>query len=336
MNCIDCKKQISKHSKRCQSCCKKGKLHPLFGMCTKVSHTCDICKKEFNVTFSKRNTSKYCSLKCLYIGLKKQVKKICKSCGKEFEVKLSRAKESKFCSFSCKFPNRNKKFEKRCKICQKVFIKPQNRSLGEWFSKTKYCSLKCGWRSKLGKIGPNKGKTYEESFGIEKALDIKKRVGIGSKGRISWNKGKNKFIDSRVASTARKLKGHLVSEFTRKKISENVKRGLTPERIKRSLKFKVPNKDESHLNKLLKINFPHEWKFVGDGKVIIEKKNPDFININGKKQIIEMYGTYWHKPEEVQPRIDTFAKYGYKTLVVWDYELDDETKVIERVKNLSS
>ena len=36
-----------------------------------------------------------------------------------------------------------------------------------------------------------------------------------------------------------------------------------------------------------------EYDFVGDGKIMIGTKNPDFINIKIKK-IIEVFGDYWH------------------------------------------
>jgi len=66
-------------------------------------------------------------------------------------------------------------------------------------------------------------------------------------------------------------------------------------------------------------NLPYEY--VGDGKVIIEGKNPDFINTNSVKAIIEVYGEYWHKPEDELERISYFAKYGYRTLILWDKDI---------------
>lgn len=101
-----------------------------------------------------------------------------------------------------------------------------------------------------------------------------------------------------------------------------------------SKSHRSPNGTELVLNQLLKTNFPHEWKFVGNGRVVIEGKNPDFININGKKLIIDLFGKHWHDEDEIEPRINLFAKYGYKTLILWDYELKDEKNAIERIKNL--
>ena len=58
-----------------------------------------------------------------------------------------------------------------------------------------------------------------------------------------------------------------------------------------------------------------------------------FINVNGKKLIIEVFGDYWHR-QNVKPyhvnegRVDVYAKYGYKTLIIWERE----TKNVEELK----
>lgn len=95
------------------------------------------------------------------------------------------------------------------------------------------------------------------------------------------------------------------------------------------------NKPESLLNNLLNICLDREYKFIGDGKVIIDGFNPDFINTNGQKKIIELYGDYWHNRKEVKERdkrrIKSYKKYGYKTLIFWEYELKEPEHVIAKV-----
>lgn len=78
-----------------------------------------------------------------------------------------------------------------------------------------------------------------------------------------------------------------------------------------------PNKLEQ---KVLKMLEPYGWEFVGDGQVWIVGKNPDFIHRESKR-LIEVFGDYWHKLEEVQERIDHFAKYGWQCEVVWESEI---------------
>lgn len=90
---------------------------------------------------------------------------------------------------------------------------------------------------------------------------------------------------------------------------------------------------ETYFLSLLDSYFPNEWKYVGDGQVIIDGKCPDFINVNGKKEIIETYGNYWHRNDNPQDRIDKFAKFGYKTLVIWENELQDTASAVSKIKN---
>lgn len=77
--------------------------------------------------------------------------------------------------------------------------------------------------------------------------------------------------------------------------------------------------------------FPGDWKFVGDGQLIIAGKCPDFVNVNGQKKIIELFGDYWHKGQNPKARIAVFKPFGYKTLVVWEHELRNVGKLRRRL-----
>jgi hypothetical protein len=99
-------------------------------------------------------------------------------------------------------------------------------------------------------------------------------------------------------------------------------------------KISIPNKQEIIIINLLNEIFPGKYKFVGDFKIWIGGKNPDFINEIDKK-LIEFFGKNWHKKEDEKQRIDHFKKYGYKTLVIWDYELKDMNNVKDKIKNFS-
>lgn len=80
---------------------------------------------------------------------------------------------------------------------------------------------------------------------------------------------------------------------------------------------------------------PKEYKFTGDGGIILGGFNPDFINCNGQKKIIELYGDYWHNKKELisrdKRRLKTYKKYGYKLLIIWEHELKDPEKVISKI-----
>jgi len=101
----------------------------------------------------------------------------------------------------------------------------------------------------------------------------------------------------------------------------------------------IPNKPETILLELLQNLFPDEYKYVGDGSILIGFKNPDFVNINGQKKVIELFGDYWHsegvtgvsEEQHVQERKDTFRKYGYQTLVIWEHELENTDLTKQKV-----
>lgn len=96
-----------------------------------------------------------------------------------------------------------------------------------------------------------------------------------------------------------------------------------------------PNKPESTILSILDSIYPNEWKFVGDGQVIICGKNPDFININGQKKIIELFGDYWHRGQNPQDRIDVFKPFGYDTLVIWERELKQIESVVDKIREFA-
>jgi len=103
---------------------------------------------------------------------------------------------------------------------------------------------------------------------------------------------------------------------------------------------KTPNKPEKLLRKLLNEFLPSEYKFVGNNKIVIDTFNPDFVNCNGQKKIIELFGCYWHKCSQCgfgnertldKKRLGVYKKFGYKTLIVWEHELKNLDKVKDKI-----
>ena len=94
-----------------------------------------------------------------------------------------------------------------------------------------------------------------------------------------------------------------------------------------------PNKPETFLLNLLNKLFPNEYKYVGDFQFFLGGKNPDFMNVNGRKDLIELYGDYWHKNDDPQDRIDHFKQFGFNTLVIWEKELKDQEKLMEKLQD---
>jgi very-short-patch-repair endonuclease len=128
------------------------------------------------------------------------------------------------------------------------------------------------------------------------------------------------------------------SEASKKKIGsanvENMKRlWQDPEYIKMQMRAHniCPNKAEKRLDLVLQDLFPNEYKFVGDGQFILARKCPDFVNINGQKKIIELFGEHVHTEEEAQDRCSLFAEYGYQTLIIWFNEIWDVSTLVSKL-----
>ena len=90
-----------------------------------------------------------------------------------------------------------------------------------------------------------------------------------------------------------------------------------------------PNNLEQKLVCIIqKYNLP--YKFCGNGNLWIGNHNPDFININGKKEVIEVFGNYWHskevigKSEEVHVKefINHYLQYGFSCKIIWENEIN--------------
>jgi hypothetical protein len=186
---------------------------------------------------------------------------------------------------------------------------------------------------------------HPEALTRLKTMGIGKHFNVGSvrsaeaniKSSISLKKTleRNPELRRRFAETARKLghnnKGKKRSTEVRKKLSEiNKRRWLDEEYIKRFIQVLNlrPNKTELKLQALLNEVEPNHYKYAGDGSMIIAGKLPDFVNANGLKKIIELFGRYWHNPEEVPERVARFKEFGWDCLVIWD----DEFKDVERLK----
>ncbi len=148
----------------------------------------------------------------------------------------------------------------------------------------------------------SRGKTYEEIYGTEKAERLKSNHSHDIK-EIIKDRGKEWLSHF----------GNFESRPTR------------PEKL-----FK---------NLIKEVCFP--LKYTGDGSYWIGCMNPDFIEINGMKVCIEIFGDYWHN-ENINKSIHSSARYknrlkmydkeGWKCLIIWEKELKNKDKVIDRVR----
>ena len=154
------------------------------------------------------------------------------------------------------------------------------------------------------------------------------RIRIGNIFRALWKDPEYRIKNSKSMSRSKSMTNNPnVIEARKKKWKD-------PEYVAKQMKSRgvKPNKLEKHFEKFLNNLYPNEWKFVGDGQLIIGGKCPDFVNVNGKKKLIEFWGDYWHKGQNPQDRIDKFKPFGWDTLVVWEKELKDIDKLKIKLK----
>jgi hypothetical protein len=180
-----------------------------------------------------------------------------------------------------------------------------------------------------GRPSPMKGKHLTEEH--------KRKISEANKGEICWRKGipHTKETKKKMSFAA---KGRHPSLETRKKISHALMerwknaeyRNRIVTAIMKGWRIK-PNKKEILLDSILESLFPNEWKYVGDGQLIISGKCPDFWNGNGK--VLELFGDYFHKGENPQERIDFFQQHNFDCCVIWEHELKQPEALREKIIN---
>jgi len=132
-----------------------------------------------------------------------------------------------------------------------------------------------------------------------------------------------------IGKPSPRLGAHL-SDETKRKIGEAqldriawwIERGLPNPRAYST----EPTKPERILIKVIE-EHGLPFRYVGNGQVILGGLNPDFINVNGEKQIIEVFGDYWHNLPDIEyhrtekGRREAYLKFGYTTMILWEHDL---------------
>lgn len=166
---------------------------------------------------------------------------------------------------------------------------------------------------------------------------------------LPWNKGKHgiyskEHIRKLIISHKDKDVSHLHTEKVRKKISKVLRKyWKDPKFIDKMVKaynFK-PNKPEILLEQIIN-QLTSDFKYNGDFSqgIAIGGKIPDFVNCNGKKQVIEMFGNFWHDPKRRKVKLNQtydgtirhYKKYGWNCLIIWEKELKDMGVVREKIE----
>ncbi len=266
----------------------------------RIKISCRNCGNEFEVPNCRKDEAKFCSRKCksnsmkgntpwnknkkmnkeLYpnygmrnknhteetkrriklIKSKNQVKLICKTCNKEFKVRPSLQNKRKFCSRECYVQSEEHRLVRRNLRPHK---KGEYKHSKETIEKQKITRKERYPNGIINKGCFKKGnksylenKTLEEVFGKKKALEIKKKMSIAS-----INKWKDPIYREKTIKAC--LKGLL----------------------------KRPTKYEKRIAELcIENNLP--FIYTGNGTFLINFKNPDFVNFQGKI-VIEVFSNYF-------------------------------------------
>lgn len=292
---------------------------------------------------------------------------VCSACGVEFKAWPSEIRRGrKYCSSQCYWkvhPNRRLEQEGLEETLRELYV--ENKLTTIQIAKRFKCDPKTVtyWMDKFNILR----RTPSEIFQMNnpaKCPEVREKMRLAARKR--WAKPEEREKD-RKAHLGKQLskehrekiskslignkyrKGIPHSKENRKKIGEASKRQWkNPEYARKVITAlqEEPNKSERELIELMKKNrFP--FKYVGDGKVVIDGQVPDFIATNGSKRVIELFGAPWHDPNhskkiKVKPsrteaaKRKFYAQHGYDCLIIWDNELKDEVGVMKKIKVFSS
>ena len=194
---------------------------------------------------------------------------------------------------------------------------------------------------------------------------ISKGMSIDVRQQMSKSLMGHVVLEDTRKEISRELEGHEVSDITRTQISNSCKENWKDPEYSRRISVGVsetltglwknpafamsmskawsrkPNSPETSMLGILERNFPGDWKYTGDGTFWVEGRNPDFTNVNGKKQVIEVFGAYWHDPSYFPHRptdeelVAHYKRYGFECIVFWEYDAYDEVLVADKVKELN-
>jgi 5S rRNA maturation endonuclease (ribonuclease M5)/G:T-mismatch repair DNA endonuclease (very short patch repair protein) len=181
------------------------------------------------------------------------------------------------------------------------------------------------------------GKTYEQYYGEERASSIKKQQSDSANIR---NKNPE-YIKKCSIARLKYINDVLFTDDNKGEFLSHLHRNLASMN-------ESPNKSETRLINILSEICPGEFEYNGDGRVMMlgGRYSPDFVNVNGKKKLIEFFGCYHHGceickngkyvNEEIkrknENRLRVFKKYGWETLVIWEHDI----RAVERVKKIIS
>jgi len=158
----------------------------------------------------------------------------------------------------------------------------------------------------------------------------------------AWNKGLTKETDDRVAKKAKLQLGHPSGMKGKEPWNKGSSKETEPGMMKTSNKQKELWKNPMYAKKCLHrrilsapeqafIDMCKEFCFVGNGELVIDGKNPDFVCIKDDHKLVEVWGEYFKRSRNPQDLIDFYNVRGYSCLVIYASELKHPEQVVLKV-----
>jgi len=179
-----------------------------------------------------------------------------------------------------------------------------------------------------------RGRISQTLLGRKQSVETKRLKSIALKGKPLSEQNKQG-----IRMGQKRYWANLTMEEKRVKVSKSC--GSLEGRIKAAkAKGRRPTKPELKLEQWLNSHYPNEWRYNGKdrGGLIIGNLVPDFINVNGRKAIIEVFGEYYHDTNKFPNRlteketIEHYKKFGFHCLVLWENEVYKEETLKEKME----
>jgi hypothetical protein len=176
-----------------------------------------------------------------------------------------------------------------------------------------------------------KGRNYEELHGKEKAQELRQLRSQNIKNQFTKEEI-SKNLEKGRQKHAKLMKNPEHYEKYCKTCSEtHKKRWQDHDYIYSHTRNMKPNKPEIELNTILNNLFPNSFGYNGNYKlgVSLGRRIPDFVNINGRKQVIELFGDYYHRNDNPEDKIAHYKQFGFNCLIIWEKELKGDRTLLE-------
>lgn len=243
-----------------------------------------------------------------------------------------------------KNPNYKNRLEQiECDFCGTLFPGYLSQHQGEHVFCGRSCASK--HRMKHSKKIQNGVKGYKHSQETKKKLresrknlspETLKNMSEAQRGRKHSEETRKKMSESHSGENNHNY-GKPMSEKQKKVLSELAKKRCSTPQWKEKMKeirktINIPKSYTQPERKFIEICEKHNlpFKYTGNGSFWIENLNPDFVDCNGQKIAVEVFGDYWHSPllnkkikhyQTYDGRKKILGKYGWKLIVLWESDL---------------